>query len=64
MAAFTEGFSNVSGGEGKASQHLGKVMGTVLEARQLASDERREVQKKLLEHGPQLALEDCSIDNG
>ena len=64
MAAFTEGFSNVSGGEGKASQHLGKVIGTVLEARQLASDERREAQKKLSEQAPHLSLEDFGIDKG
>ena len=64
MAAFTEGFENVSGGEGKASQHLGKVIGMVLEARQLASSERREAQKKLSEQAPHLTLEDFGIDKG
>jgi hypothetical protein len=64
MAAFTEGFSNVSGGEGKGPQHLGKVIGMVLEARQLASDERREAQKKLSEQAPHLSLEDFGIDKG
>ena len=64
MAAFTEGFDNVSGGEGKASQHLGKVIGMVLEARQLASNERREAQKKLNEQAPHLTLEDFGIDKG
>ena len=64
MAGFTEGFSNVSGGEGKNPQHLGKVIGLVLEARQLASSERREAQKKLSEQAPHLTLEDFGIDKG
>ena len=38
MAAFTEGFSDSGAGEGKLGQHLGKVIGMVLEARQLASE--------------------------
>ena len=64
MAAFTEGFSNVSGGEGKGPAHLGRVIGMVLEARQLASNERREAQKKLSEQAPHLSLEDFGIDKG
>ena len=64
MAAFTEGFSNVSGGEGKGLQHLGKVIGMVLEARQMASDQRREAQKKLSEQAPHLTLEDFGINKG
>jgi len=64
MAAFTEGFSNVSGGEGKGPQHLGKVIGLVLEARQMASDQRREAQKKLSEQAPALTLEDFGINKG
>ena len=64
MAAFTEGFSNVSGGEGKGPAHLGRVIGMVLEARQMASDERREAQKKLSEQAPHLSLEDFGIDKG
>ena len=64
MAAFTEGFENVSDrGEG-ASQHLGKAIGMVLEARQLASNERREAQRKLSEQAPHLTLEDFGIDKG
>ena len=47
MAAFTEGFSDSGAGEGKLGQHLGKAIGMVLEARQLASDEKRHAQKKL-----------------
>ena len=64
MAAFTEGFSNSGAGEGKLGQHLGKVISMVLEARQLASDERREAQKKLSEQAPGLTLEDFGIDQG
>ena len=64
MAAFTEGFSNSGAGEGKLGQHLGKVISMVLEARQMASDERREAQKKLSEQAPGLTLEDFGIDQG
>ena len=64
MAAFTEGFSNSGAGEGKLGQHLGKVISMVLEARQMASDERREAQKKLSEQAPNLTLEDFGIDKG
>lgn len=64
MAAFTEGFSNVSGGEGKGPAHLGRVISMVLEARQMASDERREAQKKLSEQAPELKLEDFGINKG
>ena len=61
MAAFTEGFSDSGAGEGKLGQHLGKVIGMVLEARQLASEERRHAQKKLSEQAPHLTLEDFGI---
>ena len=64
MAAFTEGFSNSGAGEGKLGQHLGKVISMVLEARQMASDERREAQKKLSGQAPGLTLEDFGIDQG
>ena len=64
MAAFTEGFSDSGAGEGKGGQHLGKVISMVLEARQLASDERRQAQKKLSEQAPELTLEDFGIDQG
>lgn len=64
MAAFTEGFSDVSGGAGKGAEHLGKAIGMVLEARQLASDERRKAQKKLSSQAPDLALEDFGINQG
>ena len=64
MAAFTEGFSNTGAGEGKLGQHLGKVISMVLEARQMASDERREAQKKLSGQAPGLTLEDFGIDQG
>ena len=60
MAAFTEGFQNSGAGEGKLGQHLGKVIGMVLQARQMASDERREAQKKLSEQAPGLTL-DCLL---
>ena len=64
MAAFTEGFSDSGAGEGKGGQHLGKVISMVLEARQLASEERRNAQKKLSEQAPELTLEDFGIDQG
>ena len=64
MAAFTEGFSDSGAGEGKLGQHLGKVIGMVLEARQLASEERRHAQKKLSEQAPHLTLEDFGIEKG
>ena len=64
MAAFTEGFSDSGAGVGKGRQHLGKVIGLVLEARQMASDERREAQKKLSEQAPHLTLEDFGIQKG
>ena len=64
MAAFTEGFSDVSGGAGKGTEHLGKAIGKVLEARQLASDERRYAQKELFKQAPHLSLEDFGIDKG
>ena len=62
MAAFTEGFSDSGAGEGKLGQHLGKAIGMVLEARQLASDEKRHAQKKLAEQG--FSLQDVGIDKG
>ena len=64
MAAFTEGFDDVSGGAGKGTEHLGKAIGKILEARQLASDERRYAQKELFKQAPHLSLEDFGIDKG
>ena len=64
MAAFTEGFSDVSGGAGKGTEHLGKAIGKILEARQLASDERRYAEKELFKQAPHLSLEDFGIDKG
>tara|TARA_B100000131_G_scaffold26798_1_gene25504 strand:- start:4806 stop:7178 length:2373 start_codon:yes stop_codon:yes gene_type:complete len=64
MAAFTEGFSDSGSGEGKGGQHLGKVISMVLEARQLASDERKFAQKKLDEQDPGATLEDVGIEKG
>ena len=60
MAAFTEGFDDVSGGAGKGTEHLGKAIGKILEARQLASDERRYAEKELFKQAPHLSLEDLS----
>ena len=64
MAAFTEGFDDVSGGAGKGTEHLGKAIGKILEARQLASDERRYAEKELFKQAPHLSLEDFGIDKG
>jgi len=65
MAAFTEGFSNVSGaGSGKLGQHLGKTISMVLEARQLASDERKHAQNELSKQDPGITLEDIGVDRG
>ena len=65
MVAFTEGFDNVSGaGSGKLGQHLGTAINMVLEARQLASDERRHAQKELSKQDPGITLEDIGIDRG
>ncbi len=63
MAAFTEGYSDIRG-EGKQTEHLGKVISKVLVARQLAQEERRKANKKLWEQDASLSLEDFGITRG
>ena len=63
MAAFTEGYSDVKG-TGRTTQHLGAVISKVLEARQLAQEERRKASKKLWEQDSSLTLDDFGITKG